>query len=67
MFLGPSINFGASLKMSFEDANKTLERIKRLIAEMKVDLKRMQEKEQHRKILESFFKVLKRKQVDYII
>lgn len=53
--------------MSFEDAHKTLERVKRLIEEMKADLKKMEEKEQHRKILESFLKNLKRSQVDYII
>lgn len=53
--------------MSFEDARETLKRIKRLIEEMKADLKKMEEKEQHRKMLESFLKVLKRSRVDYIV
>ncbi len=55
------------VKMSFEDASKTLERIRRLIAEMKEDLKKMEKKEQHRRMLESFLKILKRSEVDYII
>lgn len=53
--------------MSFEDASKTLERIRRLIEEMKKDLKKMEKKEQRRRMLESFLKILKRSRVDYII
>jgi len=53
--------------MSFEEAKEILERIGRLLEEMREDLKNIEEKERRRQMLKSFLKILKKSRVEYII
>jgi len=58
---------GVSQKMSFEEAREILEKIGRLLEEMREDLKSMEEKERRKQMLKSFLKILNKSRVEYII
>jgi len=53
--------------MSFEEAKEILERIGRLLEEMREDLKSVEEKERRKQMLKSFLKLLNKSRVEYII
>jgi len=58
---------GFTVKMSFEEAKEILEKIGRLLEEMREDLKNMEEKERRKQMLKSFLKILNKSRVEYII
>jgi len=53
--------------MSFEEAREILEKIGRLLEEMREDLKNMEEKERRKQMLKSIMKILSKSRVEYII
>jgi len=53
--------------MDFEEALRTLENVRRLMGEMRADLRRVQELERRKRLLESLLRALKGEFPDYVV